>query len=175
MEWVVNATPPPFYPREWDPVPVGWAPGPVWTGAEDLTPTGIRSPARPALSESLYRLSYPGPLYDATYQNILLCAVKSQQLAVWWVTQKTFLPACHNGPKQYEQCSAVPGGSVLSKVCLLKFDVLQWVRNLATSVSEEDLLPGKMEAARSTETSISFYRTRRRRIPEDTTSHVPVS
>jgi len=30
-----------------DPVPVvqevGWAPGPVWTGAENLVPTGIRS------------------------------------------------------------------------------------------------------------------------------------
>jgi hypothetical protein len=48
-----------------DPVPkvqeAGWAPGPVWTGAENLALTGIRSPDRPALSESLYRLSYPGP------------------------------------------------------------------------------------------------------------------
>ena len=49
-----------------DPVPVvqeaGWAPGPVWMGAENLAPhTGIRSPDRPARSESLYRLSYPGP------------------------------------------------------------------------------------------------------------------
>ena len=45
-----------------DPVPivpeVGWAPGPVWTGAENLARTGIRSPDRPARSES-YRLSYP--------------------------------------------------------------------------------------------------------------------
>ena len=39
----------------------GWAPGPVWTGAENLYPTGIRSPDRPVRSESLYRLSYPGP------------------------------------------------------------------------------------------------------------------
>ena len=38
----------------------GWlAPGPVWTGAENLTPTGIRSPDRPARSQSLYQLSYP--------------------------------------------------------------------------------------------------------------------
>ena len=53
-----------FTPRK-DPVPIvqeaGWAPGPVWTGAENLAPTGIRSPDRPARSESLYRLSYPGP------------------------------------------------------------------------------------------------------------------
>ena len=39
----------------------GWAPGPVWTGAENLAPSGIRSPDRPARSELLYRLSYPGP------------------------------------------------------------------------------------------------------------------
>jgi hypothetical protein len=37
----------------------GWAPEPVWTGAENLTPTGIRSPDSPACSQSLYRLSYP--------------------------------------------------------------------------------------------------------------------
>ena len=48
-----------------DPVPIvqeaGWASGPVWTGAENLASTGIRSPDRPARSKSLYRLSYPGP------------------------------------------------------------------------------------------------------------------
>jgi len=36
--------------------------GPVWTGAENLAPTGIRSSDRPARSESLYRLNYPGPM-----------------------------------------------------------------------------------------------------------------
>jgi hypothetical protein len=36
----------------------GWAPGPVWTGAENLSPTGIRSTDRSARSQSLYRLSY---------------------------------------------------------------------------------------------------------------------
>ena len=45
-----------------EPVPIvqeaGWAPGPVWTSAENLAPTGIRSPDRPAHSQSLYRLSY---------------------------------------------------------------------------------------------------------------------
>ena len=49
-----------------DPVPIlqeaGWASGPGWTGAENLAPTGIRSPDRPAHSKSLYRLTYPGPL-----------------------------------------------------------------------------------------------------------------
>jgi len=41
-------------PPEKDPVPIvqeaGWAPGPVWTGAENLAPTGIRFPDRPARS-----------------------------------------------------------------------------------------------------------------------------
>ena len=47
------------------PVPIvqeaGWAPGPVWIGAEYLANIGIRSSDRLACSESLYRLSYPGP------------------------------------------------------------------------------------------------------------------
>jgi hypothetical protein len=30
----------------------GWATGPVWTGAENLAQTGIRSPDRPVRSES---------------------------------------------------------------------------------------------------------------------------
>jgi len=50
-----------------DPVPIvqeaGWAPGPVWTSVENLAPTRIRSPDRPARSESLYHLRYPGPQF----------------------------------------------------------------------------------------------------------------
>ena len=55
----------PLYSRERDPVPIVqqalWAPGPVWTGAENFALTGIPSPDRPVRSESLYRLRYPGP------------------------------------------------------------------------------------------------------------------
>jgi len=36
----------------------GWAAGPVWTGAENLAPAGIRSLDRPACRQSLYRLRY---------------------------------------------------------------------------------------------------------------------
>jgi hypothetical protein len=55
-----------LYARERDPTPsvqeAGWAPGPVRTGAENLTPYwGVRSPDRPALTESLYRQRCPGP------------------------------------------------------------------------------------------------------------------
>jgi hypothetical protein len=57
---VVNATPQPLYSREKYPVSIvqeaGWAPGPVWTGADNLASSGIRSSVRPARSESLYRL-----------------------------------------------------------------------------------------------------------------------
>jgi hypothetical protein len=48
-----------------DPVPIvqeaGWAQVPVWTGEENLAPTGIRTPDCPAHSKLLYQLSYPGP------------------------------------------------------------------------------------------------------------------
>jgi len=61
--WGVSVTPWLLFTPGKDPVPIvqeaGWAPGPVWTGAENLAPTGIRSPDRPARSQSLYRLRYP--------------------------------------------------------------------------------------------------------------------
>ena len=64
---MVNATPQAAYFRERNPVPIvqeaEGAPGPVWTGAENPASTEIRSPDRPARSESLCRLRYPGPLY----------------------------------------------------------------------------------------------------------------
>ena len=46
-----------------DPVPIlqeaGWAPGPVWTGEENLVPTGIRSrTVQPVVTEYLLFLSY---------------------------------------------------------------------------------------------------------------------
>ena len=63
MGWVVNVTPRPLFTPGKDPVPIvqeaGWTPGPVWTGAENLVHIGIRSPDRPARSQSLYRLRYP--------------------------------------------------------------------------------------------------------------------
>jgi hypothetical protein len=50
--WTVSRTPRPQFTPGKDPVPIvqeaGWAPGPVWTGAEYLGPTGIRSSDRPA-------------------------------------------------------------------------------------------------------------------------------
>jgi len=52
-------------PRERDQVPIvqadGLAPGPVWMDAENLAPTAIRIPYRPARSVSLYQLCHRGP------------------------------------------------------------------------------------------------------------------
>ena len=61
--WGVSVTPRPLFTPGKDPVPIvqeaGWSPGPVWTGAENLAPTGIRSPDPLARSQSLYRLRCP--------------------------------------------------------------------------------------------------------------------
>ena len=54
---MVDTTPRPLYPREWPGTYCGWATRPVWTGAENLASTGIRSPDRRARTKSLYRLS----------------------------------------------------------------------------------------------------------------------
>jgi len=56
-----------LYPGK-DPVPTlqeaGWAPGPVWTGAENLVPHRDSILNRPDRSQSLYRLSYPAHIYN---------------------------------------------------------------------------------------------------------------
>jgi hypothetical protein len=50
--------PQPLFTPGKDPVPIvqeaGWVPEMVWTGAENLTPTGIKSPDCPARSQSIY-------------------------------------------------------------------------------------------------------------------------
>jgi hypothetical protein len=66
--WVVSTTPRQLYPRE--------RPGTQCTGgwvgprAGLDAPTRIRSPDRPARSQSLYRLSYPGPITEMSTRNI---------------------------------------------------------------------------------------------------------
>ena len=55
-----------------------------WAGrenTENLAPTGIRSPDRPALSESLYRLRYPGQYGEEisiTYSECVFVALGTQ-------------------------------------------------------------------------------------------------
>jgi hypothetical protein len=94
--WGVTVTPWPLFTPGKDPVPVvqetGWAPGPVWTGAENLTPTGIRSPDRPARSQSLYRLSYRAPLH----------LTRTVKIEWWTIRPPTICPlrCLRNGKKQ---------------------------------------------------------------------------
>ena len=75
-----------FFAPGKDTVPIvleaGWAPGPVWTGAENIAPTGIRSPDRPARSQSLYRLRYPAHLL-IMYFNILTLKSSDFFFAQW--------------------------------------------------------------------------------------------
>jgi hypothetical protein len=84
--WMINATLQLLYTRERDMILIveetGWAPGPVWTGVENLAPTGIRSPDRQVRSESLYRLSYRGP------HVLLKHALNINSDSVWniWLT-----------------------------------------------------------------------------------------
>jgi hypothetical protein len=63
--WGVSVTPRLLFAPGKDPVPIveeaWWAPEPVWTGAENLALTKIRSLDCPARSQLLYPLSYPGP------------------------------------------------------------------------------------------------------------------
>jgi hypothetical protein len=61
--WGISVTPRPLFTPGKDPVPIvqkaGWTLGPVWTSAENLAPTGIQTPDRPARSQSLYQICYP--------------------------------------------------------------------------------------------------------------------
>jgi hypothetical protein len=72
--WGVSVTPRPLFTPGKDLVPIvkkaAWAPGPVWTGAENLAPTGIRTPDRPARSQQLYRLRYPATGNEYRYEII---------------------------------------------------------------------------------------------------------
>ena len=65
--WEVSVTPRPLFTPGKYLVPIlqeaGWAPGLVWTGAENLAPTRIRFPDHPTHSQSLYRLRYPSHIF----------------------------------------------------------------------------------------------------------------
>ena len=53
----------------------GWAPGSVWTGAENLAPIGIRSPDRPASSSVAIPTELPDPLiHNLSFKFVSLVA-----------------------------------------------------------------------------------------------------
>ena len=94
--WGVSVTPRPLFTPGKDPVPIvqeaRWAPGPVRTGEENLAPTGIRSPDRPARSQSLHRLSYRAHSSDSSTplkwkRNVI--NYESTSIAIYRVNDKT--------------------------------------------------------------------------------------
>ena len=78
-EWGVIVTTRSLFTPWRDPVPIvqeaGWAPGPIWRGAENLAPTGIRSPDRPVHSQLLHRLRYPAHTVSVGTGLELVCEV----------------------------------------------------------------------------------------------------
>jgi len=72
--WGVSVTPWSLFTLGKDPVPIvqeaEWATGPVWTGVENLAPTRIRSPDRPARRQSLYRLHYLADVFHKPHAKI---------------------------------------------------------------------------------------------------------
>jgi len=79
-----------LYPGK-DLVPIvqeaGWAPGPVWTDAENIATTGIRSPDRPACSQSLYRLTYTAFVTKA--YRVMLCGKAVKVYAQYHILRTT--------------------------------------------------------------------------------------
>jgi hypothetical protein len=77
LRWVLSATPRPLYPLGREKMPIiyeiGWAPGQVWRGAENLASTRIRSSDRPVGSKSIYRLRHPGPWFPVLQYSNFIC------------------------------------------------------------------------------------------------------
>ena len=117
------------------------APGPVWTGAENLAPIGIRSPDRPARSESLYRLSYRGPLYQ---HNIVLKSTVCRHYHCWFLFQKSGVsnlapkPASlTEDPCGFPQSLRANAGMLLSSAMNLYIDIVVCVLYLWVNLTEE--------------------------------------
>ena len=127
--WGVSVTPRPLFTPGKDPVPIvqeaGWAPGPVWTGAENLATTGIRSPDRPARSQSLYRLRYPAPV--ALYSLVVISDVNSCKCCLFYVEMENNMPF-HNVGK------FVPDFMEVIPLCLLLIKHTTVVQSYTTQV-----------------------------------------
>jgi hypothetical protein len=128
----------------------GWAPGPVWTGAESLALTGIRFPDRPGCSQSLYWQRYPA------------------HTLLFFVTFFYFRSGCWS-----DRCLSSFG-------CLhhIVFDVLKWQNNILPPLSgwlnilhvclnDTDSVTLNMQLGTSSKTSEHLTSTRCRNPPED--------
>jgi len=128
-EWGVSVTPRPLFTPGKDPVPTvqkaGWDPRPVWTGAENLASTGIRTPDCPVRSQSLYRQSSPAvdresdkcikkfsskirrdvttwEIQDLVERNIKICSINVEEFRDWlsniWLLKADPNPLNSNEP-----------------------------------------------------------------------------
>ena len=98
---MVSSTPRPHFTPGKKTVPIlhesGWTPGPIWTCAENLAHTGIRSPDPPTRNQSLYRLSYPGP-HSNNYLHLIMFV--GQQIFRGCKSESTFLS---NAPPNFRK------------------------------------------------------------------------
>jgi len=73
----------------------GWGPGPIWAGAENLVPTGIRSPGRPARKKSLYQPHCLDPRLSSLFTlNLLWFTMSVWALSAQCWTLRKAMCAC---------------------------------------------------------------------------------
>jgi hypothetical protein len=89
---------------------VGWAPGLVWTCANNRTAAGIRSPDRPVRSQSLYRLSYPANEDNCGIRKFKMSTFKTQGASAnRAIQQHFFLVQQHWGGCRYQCVKLLDG------------------------------------------------------------------
>ena len=119
---MVRITPRPLFTPRKDPVPIvqeaGWAPGLVWTGAENTAPTGIRYPDRPARSQSLYRLSYPARHFKRPIPK--LCHYETKLGTFWRPKRDGQKGATGNSASDMDRCVDEMTGGPTAQVKDLK-------------------------------------------------------
>ena len=151
MVWGVSVTPRPLFTPGKEQVPIvqeaGWISGLVWTGAENLAPTVIRSPDRPARRQSLYRLRYPAH----TTQNILSENFVRHTFVCFEL--KFTLGFRENSPFQFTvigevtRCNLVHSYRRFRSTCSLhlRYKFMPWVRRQHTSAKCRYLYTKYME------------------------------
>ena len=93
--WVVSSTPRPQFTPGKDPVPIlqeaGWAPGPVWTDAENLAPPGFDPQTTQPGSSAAIPTELPGPhkfpgnILKATKTLFGFTEKSAPKTALFWV------------------------------------------------------------------------------------------
>jgi hypothetical protein len=103
--------------------------GPFWTGAENLAPTRIRSPDRPARSKSLHRLSYPvsnkvHTTQKWTRQQCMLTHTRTLQCTI--CNHHAFWDSLYINHICEVQCSSTVTGFTYSKNRSLSLSLSVW-------------------------------------------------